>query len=227
MTRPAEQSELIRRFTAAERWIHRATAALMGTALVTAAFLYLPALAELVGRRSLLVTVHEWAGVTAPVPLLAGLVSRAFRADLVRLNRFGAHDRGWLRATLRRRPHRSGKFNAGQKLYAAVISGAVLVMIGTGLIMWFPRLTPLFLRTGATFVHDWLALLIGALVCGHIWMASNDPEARTGLRTGLVSRSWARRHHPLWEAEHPGERQPTPAAQSVRTAAENDAGPLD
>jgi len=227
MTRPAEPSELIRRFTAAERWIHRTTAALMGTALVTAAFLYLPALAELIGRRSLLVTVHEWAGVIVPVPLLAGLVSRAFRADLVRLNRFGPHDRGWLRATLRRRPHRSGKFNAGQKLYAAVISGAVLVMIGTGLIMWFPRLTPLFLRTGATFVHDWLALLIGALVCGHIWMASKDPEARTGLRTGLVSRSWARRHHPLWEGEEPGEHQPTPAVQSVRTAAENDVGPLD
>ncbi|MER7179764.1 cytochrome b/b6 domain-containing protein [Streptomyces hyaluromycini] len=227
MTRPAEPSELIRRFTAAERWIHRTTAALMGTALVTAAFLYLPALAELIGRRSLLVTVHEWAGVTVPVPLLAGLVSRAFRADLVRLNRFGPHDRGWLRATLRRRPHRSGKFNAGQKLYAAVISGAVLVMIGTGLIMWFPRLTPLFLRTGATFVHDWLALLIGALVCGHIWMASKDPDARSGLRTGLVSRSWARRHHPLWEGEQPGEHQPTPAARSVRTAAENDVGPLD
>ncbi|MCX5093935.1 cytochrome b/b6 domain-containing protein [Streptomyces sp. NBC_00365] len=227
MTRPAEPSELIRRFTAAERWIHRTTAALMGTALVTAAFLYLPALAELIGRRSLLVTVHEWAGVTVPVPLLAGLVSRAFRADLVRLNRFGPHDRGWLRATLRRRPHRSGKFNAGQKLYAAVISGAVLVMIGTGLIMWFPRLTPLFLRTGATFVHDWLALLIGALVCGHIWMASKDPDARTGLRTGLVSRSWARRHHPLWEGEQPGEHQPTPTAGSVRTAAENDVGPLD
>jgi len=58
-------------------------------------------------------------------------------------------------------------------------------------------------------------------------MASNDPEARTGLRAGLVSRSWARRHHPLWEAEQPGEHQPTPAAQSVRTAAENDIGPLD
>ncbi|MGY4744457.1 cytochrome b/b6 domain-containing protein [Streptomyces sp. ATMOS53] len=229
MTRPAEPSELIRRFTVAERWIHRATAALMGTALVTAAFLYLPALAELVGRRSMLVTVHEWAGVTMPVPLLAGLVSRAFRADLVRLNRFGPHDRGWIRATLRRRPHPSGKFNAGQKLYAAVISGAALVMIGTGLIMWFPRLTPLFLRTGATFVHDWLALLIGALVTGHIWMASQDPEARSGLRTGLVPRSWAKRHHPLWEGEQPGDHQSMKVAAPVHSAAESagsDAGPL-
>ena len=218
MTQPAEPAELIRRFVAAERWIHRATAALMGTTLVTAALLYLPALAELVGRRALLVTVHEWAGIAVPVPVLAGLASRAFRADLGRLNRFGPHDRGWVRATLRRHQHPAGKFNAGQKLYAAVIAGAMLVMIGTGLIMWFPRLTALFLRTGATFVHDWLALLIGALVGGHIWMATHDPEARQGLRTGLVPRSWAKHHHPLWEADQPTEATPptdSPAGVSV------------
>jgi formate dehydrogenase subunit gamma len=202
---PHELPDLLRRFTRAERWIHRTTAALLGTAMVTAAFLYLPALGELVGKRDLLVTVHTWTGVTAPVPLFAGLVSRAFRADLVRLNRFGPHDRGWLRATLRRRPHPSGKFNAGQKTYAALVAGAVLVMIGTGLIMWFPRLTPLFARTGATFVHDWLALCVGALVIGHIWMAYKDPQARRGLRTGFVHRSWAERHHPLWARDDDGD----------------------
>jgi formate dehydrogenase subunit gamma len=201
MPRPDE--ERLRRFTVAERWIHRTTAALMGVALLTAAFLYLPALAELVGRRRLLVTVHEWDGILLPVPLLAGLASRAFRADLGRLNRFGVHDRRWLSRTLRRvpGPHPAGKFNAGQKLYAAVIAGGVLVMIGTGLILWFPHLAPLTLRTGSTFVHDWLAILIGVLVVGHIWMAVRHPEARAGLRTGWVSRAWARREHPLWERE--------------------------
>ncbi|WP_436531514.1 cytochrome b/b6 domain-containing protein [Actinoplanes sp. HUAS TT8] len=195
-----------RRFTAAERWIHRGTAALLGTAMITAAFLYLPLLSELAGRRDLLVTVHEWTGVAGLVPALAGLVSRAFRADLARLNRFGRHDRGWLRATLRRRPHPSGKFNAGQKMFAALTAGGVLVMFGTGLVMWFPNLTPLVVRTGSTFVHDWGALLLGTAVIGHMWMASNDPEARLGLRTGFVSRSWAERHHPLWPEEKPAER---------------------
>lgn len=196
----------MRRFTVAERWIHRSAAGLLGIAMVTAALLYVPLLAELSGRRELLVTVHKWSGIAALVPLLAGLFSRAFRADLARLNRFGPQDRGWLRATLRRRaPHPSGKFNAGQKMYAALAAGGVLVMVGTGLIMWFPKLTPLFARTGATFVHDWGALLLGAAVIGHIWMASNDPESRRGLRTGLVSRSWARRHHALWEREESGE----------------------
>jgi formate dehydrogenase subunit gamma len=200
-----ELAQLLRRFTVAERWIHRGAAALLGTAMISAAFLYLPLLAELSGRRDLLVTVHKWSGIAALVPLLAGLFSRAFRADLARLNRFGPHDRGWLRATLRRRSHPAGKFNAGQKMYAALAGGGVLVMAGTGLIMWFPKLTPLFARTGATFVHDWAALLLGAAVIGHIWMAADDPEARRGLRTGLVSRSWARRHHALWEREEPGE----------------------
>ncbi|MGP4010033.1 cytochrome b/b6 domain-containing protein [Streptomyces sp. 4N124] len=192
----------VRRFSRAERWVHRLTAALMGICVVTAAVLYLPELAELVGRRELVVRIHEWAGLALPVPVLAGLASRAFRSDLRFLNRFGPHDRVWLRAALRRdkraaaRP--AGKFNAGQKIYAAWIAGATLVMLGTGLIMWFTHLTPLMWRTSATFVHDWLALTIGIVLAGHIGMALADPESRRGLRTGSVSREWADREHPLW-----------------------------
>ncbi|MCD7441877.1 cytochrome b/b6 domain-containing protein [Streptomyces lincolnensis] len=192
----------IRRFGRSQRWVHRTTAALMGVCVLTAACLYLPQLAELVGRRELVVRVHEWSGLALPVPVLAGLVSRAFRADLGRLNRFGPHDRVWLRAALRRDKRRAArpaaKFNAGQKIYAAWIAGATLVMLGTGLLMWFTHLTPIQWRTSATFVHDWLALTLGIVLAGHIGMALADPEARRGLRTGSVSREWAEREHPLW-----------------------------
>jgi formate dehydrogenase subunit gamma len=170
--------------------------------VVTAAVLYVPQLAELVGRRYLVVTVHQWAGVLLPVPFVLALVSRAFRADLRRLNRFAPYDRAWLRA-VRRREHGpsarpAGKFNAGQKIYAAWIAGAVLVMLGTGLLMWFTGLAPLVWRTSATFVHDWLSLAVGIAVAGHIAMALADPEARRGMRTGSVERRWAREHHPRW-----------------------------
>ena len=192
----------VRRFGRSQKWVHRATAALMGICVVTAACLYVPQFAELVGRRELVVRVHEWAGLALPVPVLVGLVSRAFRADLGFLNRFGPHDRVWLRAALRRDKRRAarpaGKFNAGQKVYAAWIAGASLVMLGTGLLMWFTHLTPIQWRTSATFVHDWLALSIGIVLAGHIGMALGDPEARRGLRTGDVSREWAEREHPLW-----------------------------
>lgn len=190
------------RFGPVQKWVHRTTAALMGVCVVTAAFLYVPQLAELVGRRELVVRVHECAGLALPVPVLVGLVSRAFRADLGHLNRFGPHDRVWLRAALHRDKRRSSrpaaKFNAGQKIYASWIAGATLVMLGTGLIMWFTHLTPIMWRTSATFVHDWLALTIGIVLAGHIGMAIADPEARSGLRTGRVSREWAEREHPLW-----------------------------
>ncbi|MGW1890935.1 cytochrome b/b6 domain-containing protein [Streptomyces sp. NPDC002004] len=192
----------VRRFTPAQRRVHRATAALMGLCVATAACLYLPQLAELVGRRLLVVTVHEWSGLLLPVPALLGLASRAFRGDLRLLNRFGPHDRVWLRAAVRRdrRPSArpAGKFNAGQKVYAAWISGAVLVMLGTGSMMWFTHLAPLLWRTGATFVHDWLALAVGVVLAGHIGKALGDPEARRGLRSGWVDREWAEREHRLW-----------------------------
>ncbi|MEV5419289.1 cytochrome b/b6 domain-containing protein [Streptomyces albogriseolus] len=192
----------VRRFAPAQRWAHRATALLMGVCVATAACLYVPQLAQLAGRRALVVTLHQWSGLLLPVPVLAAAVSRAFRADLARLNRFGPHDRVWLRAALRRdrRPasRPAGKFNAGQKLYAAWIAGATLVMLGTGLLMWFTHLTPLVWRTAATFVHDWLALTVGIVLAGHVGMALADPEARRGLRTGSVRREWAEREHPLW-----------------------------
>ncbi|MEU9238031.1 cytochrome b/b6 domain-containing protein [Streptomyces shenzhenensis] len=195
-------TDRLHRFTAAERWVHRATALLMGLCVATAACLYIPQLAVLVGRRELVVRIHECAGLALPVPVLLGLASRAFRRDLGFLNRFGPHDRLWLHAALSRDKRRSsrpaGKFNAGQKIYANWIAGATLVMLGTGLLMWFTHLTPLMWRTSATFVHDWLALTIGIVLAGHVGMALGDPEARRGLRTGTVSREWARREHPLW-----------------------------
>jgi formate dehydrogenase subunit gamma len=197
-----ERTARRRRFTPAERLLHRTTAALMLLCIVTAAVLYVPQLAELVGRRYLVVTVHQWAGLLLPVPFVLALVSRAFRADLRRLNRFAPYDRAWLSA-VRRREHGpsarpAGKFNAGQKIYAAWTAGAVLVMLGTGLLMWFTGLAPLVWRTSATFVHDWLSLAVGIAVAGHIAMALADPEARRGMRTGSVERQWAREHHPRW-----------------------------
>ncbi|MFI0981611.1 cytochrome b/b6 domain-containing protein [Streptomyces sp. NPDC021093] len=196
---PSELPPRVRRFTRTARLVHRTTAILMLTCVATAACLYLPSLAELVGRRHLVVTVHIWTGVLLPVPYVLGLVSRAFRADLSLLGRFTSYDREWLRAARRRQFHRpAGKFNAGQKLYAGWIAGAALVMLGTGLLMWLTHLTPLTWRTGATFVHDWLSLAMGVVIAGHLWMALTHPESRRGMRTGEVDRTWAKTEHPHW-----------------------------
>jgi formate dehydrogenase subunit gamma len=192
-------AERVLRFGRVPRLVHRTTGWLMALCLGTAACLYFGPLAELVGRRLLVVAVHEISGILLPVPVLLGLLSREFRAELKRLNRFAKYDGEWLRLAVRRREgRRAGKFNAGQKLYASWIAGAVPVMLFTGLLMWFGGLLPWIPRTSAIFVHDWLALAIGAVVVGHIRMAYRDPLARQGMRTGYVRRDWAREEHPHW-----------------------------
>ncbi len=90
MTSTERRSD-VRRFTRAERMVHRTTAALMLLCVITAAFLYVGPLARLVGQRNIVATVHEWSGVLLPVPVLLGLFSSAFRADLRRLNRFAPY----------------------------------------------------------------------------------------------------------------------------------------
>jgi formate dehydrogenase subunit gamma len=210
MSRPSEAGRVrrrIERFTQAERYVHRVTAMLMLTLIATGAVLYLPSLSVMVGHRPVVALIHLYCGFALPIPMAAGLFSRAYRADVRRLSRHTETDREWLHNRAWR-PERArelalpvGKFNAGQKLNASFQCGAILVMAGTGTLMWFPHLVGVSARTGATFVHDWLALAIGFVVIGHVWFALNDRQARTGMRTGWVTRGWAEREHPAWAAE--------------------------
>lgn len=192
----------LERFTVAERWVHRTLGIVLGVLIVTGAFLFFPPLGGLIGNRQIISTVHEWTGWLVPIPLLLALASRAFRADAGRLNRFRPGDWEWLRSRDRRSGRIVvGKFNAGQKLNAALALGSVIVLFGTGMIMFWSGLFPDSIRTGATFVHDWLALAFGILVLGHMYMALNDATARMGMRTGYVPEDWARREHAAWAAE--------------------------
>ena len=190
------------RFTLAERWVHRATGLLMGTCLITAFALYYGPVSLAVGHRHTVELIHVWAGYALAAPLLLGLASSAYRADLGALNRFTREDWRWLRSKNRRDgSFEVGKFNAGQKLNAALTAGSIVVLIGTGTLMFWTGLVRLPWRTGATFVHDWFALGLGLLVLGHMWFAIADPQAREGMRTGRVRRSWATKEHPAWVAE--------------------------
>ncbi|MFC4529166.1 cytochrome b/b6 domain-containing protein [Sphaerisporangium dianthi] len=206
-TDPSEPRHRVPRFTRAERLVHRATAVLMLLCVGTAACLYFSPLAQLVGRRHLVESVHQWTGVLLPAPYLLGLASSAFRADLRRLNRWARYDNEWMRAVRKGwtspalRP--AGKFNAGQKIYAGWIAGAVPIMMFTGLLMWFAGLLPGISRTSAIFVHDVTALAIAVVLLGHMRLAYRDPQARGGMRTGSVERAWAKREHSKWlEDEH-------------------------
>ncbi len=205
MTLSSERAITLVRFSTAERWVHRILGILILILVLTAALLFIPDLGGLVGNRQTVRKIHEIAGFALPVPLLLALLSRAFRDDAGRLNRFRPTDWQWLRSRDRRSGRIPvGKFNAGQKLNAAFSLGAILVLLLTGTMMFFSSYFPDALRTGATFVHDWLSLAFIVVVVGHIYMAFNDATARLGMRTGSVPESWARREHGEWATEEIG-----------------------
>jgi formate dehydrogenase subunit gamma len=189
MTRPADAppgGPELPRFGRPARWVHGLVGALVLVCIVTAAVLYNSSLQILVGHRRAVELVHVWCGFGLPVPLLAGLLSPGYRAELRRLNRFTPADWRWLRSRTRRDGHIPvGKFNAGQKLNGSLSTGGIGVL----------------LMTGATLLHDWAALAVGLLVLGHLSFALRDPVALRSLRTGTVPRRWAELEHPAWAAE--------------------------
>lgn len=204
---PPPDDERVARFTRAERYVHWATTALMLALIATGAVLYNDQLAIYTGHRQFIALAHLYCGFALPIPMALGVFSKAYRADARRLNRHTEQDRLWLRhrawkpGRVEEHGLKVGKFNAGQKLNAAFICGAILVMAGTGIIMWFQSLTSVSTRTGATFVHDWLALAIGFDIIGHVWFAISDRHARAGMRGGTVPRWWAEQEHELWAQE--------------------------
>jgi formate dehydrogenase subunit gamma len=219
MTPPPE----LARFDRVERAAHWSTASLFGVLMLTGAALYAGPISTLVGQREVVRTIHVGAGLLLPLPLLIGLVGRwgrALRGDLRRLGRFDDEDRRWLRRDTRDAA-RLAKFNPGQKLNAAFLGSAIVVMLGTGIVLKWFSLFSLTTRTGATFVHDWVALGIWISVLGHIMLAVRDPIALRGMLHGAVTARWARTNRPRWYEAETGEtanrlQAPEPAGPSRR-----------
>jgi formate dehydrogenase subunit gamma len=204
----------LERFDLNEQVLHWVNATLFGVLIVTAAILYIGPLSGWVGRRQLVRLTHVCAGLALPSPLIAARLGpwrAAFVADVRALARFDEDDRRWLRSIGRAKDVRMGKFHPGQKLNAAFTLGAIVVMLATGSIMHWFRFFPVDWRTGATFVHDWLAIVLGVVVAGHLRMAFKDADARRAMYQGWVPTIWARRHRPKWYEEMTGH-----AAQPAR-----------
>ena len=92
-----------------------------------------------------------------------------------------------------------GKFNAAEKVNFMSVMVACPLFILTGVMIWIHTVA-----WAAWLVHALLAILVTPTMLGHIYMATVNPDTRTGISgmiSGYVDRQWARHHYGLWYRE--------------------------
>jgi formate dehydrogenase subunit gamma len=199
----------IHRFSRTERTLHWVHAAAFFVLLGSGLVLYLPSLSVLVGRRPFVKDVHfdtglAWMVAIALIVLLGD--RRGLRQTIRELEGFDRDDRLWLR----RLPRPQGRFNAGQKLNAALTASFALLFAVSGVLLWYGERNSSFRFASTILLHDGLMYVSLVLLVGHLYLALIYPSTRHALRgitTGSVRRNWAREHHRKWvdEQETPGD----------------------
>lgn len=167
----------VARFGRTERTLHWVHASAFFVLLASGLCLYLPALSEAVGRRGLFKTIHLYTAVGWLVALaliaLAG-DRRALRATWREVELFDAADRSWFRD----RGAPAGRFNAGQKLYAAATSAFAILFTITGALLWYGERDTRFRFDSTLLIHDWLMYVSVVLVVGHVYMVVRHHPGR-------------------------------------------------
>jgi len=169
-------------------------------------------------------TIHPWIGVVLFFSFL-GLFLRFWK-----LNLWKREDGTWLarvRDVLAAHDERLpevGKYNAGQKLVFWSMSTLIIVLIGSGIVIWnqyFAAYTTIEQQRWALLVHSIAAILAISVWIIHVYAAIWVKGTIRAMVRGSVTGGWAWRYHRKWLREL-GARPPTkePTADRKRTAAE-------
>jgi formate dehydrogenase subunit gamma len=158
-------------------------------------------------------TLHPWAGLIFAGAVLYMYVMWAGQMHTTET------DKAWwksIRHYIRNEDEQmppAGRYNAGQKLlfWGFFVCGLLLLL--SGLILWFPEWIPWnfrFLRYFAVLVHASSALLGIGLFMIHVYMSVFAERGAFGsVIRGDVSLDFAKRYHPGWYKEIVG----TPATR--------------
>lgn len=148
--------------------------------------------------------LHPWIGVV----LFVSFLLLFFR--MVRLNLPQREDATWLGnvkdvvAGNEERLPELGKYNAGQKVVFWAMTVLILILIGTGVMMWeqyFDGIVPIEVRRIATIIHAISAVLIICTWIVHVYVAIWTRGTIRAMTRGTVTGGWAWRHHRKWLRE--------------------------
>lgn len=196
----------VRRFDGLERWMHLflflAFLALFATGL---GFLTnkLPFARGNFWTSSWALELHEiagliFAGATVVVTLRWFVTSIPARYDWEWVKSFGGYL--WIKA----HPP-AGKFNFGQKMFFWGAMILAILLSVTGITMWLTPGGDEGWATIAYTIHDLAAVLLMAFAVVHLYLSTiANPGTLRAIFSGLVTRPWARDHHPNWAEEKLG-----------------------
>ncbi|HEX7898968.1 MAG TPA: formate dehydrogenase subunit beta [Planctomycetota bacterium] len=96
----------------------------------------------------------------------------------------------------------TGRFNAGQKLLFWAQTILAIVLLASGIPIWFPESFSRELRAWCVLVHSAAGVAAMLSLVVHIYMAVFVTKgALRAMTEGKVSEAWARHHHGLWADE--------------------------
>jgi formate dehydrogenase subunit gamma len=198
----------IQRYGRSERVLHWVHATAFCVLLASGLCLYLPSLAEVVGRRPLLKSIHLYTALAWLVALVLILIlgdRRALRATMREVEYLDADDRRWLLG--QHTPQ--GRLNAGQKLNTIASAAFAILFAVSGFFLWYGERDTRFRIPNALLLHDWLMYVSLVLFLGHLYLALILPRTRhslSGMTRGWVREDWARARHAKWvdAATRPG-----------------------
>jgi len=201
--------EEIVRHKLSSRLIHWTVAIFFVGALLTGMPIWSPVfgwMAYLFGGLSVCRWLHAWLGVAFSVGTVVMFV--AWVSDM----KFDANDRkfsfiDYLKFSAAEDPE-VGKYNAGQKLFFWSVLAAMLVVLLTGIPLWWPKEFGWRLRQVCIVLHDVGFIFWFVAIVGHIYLGTAaEPGTFRSMTRGTVTKPWARLHHPRWFREVTGGRR--------------------
>jgi formate dehydrogenase subunit gamma len=203
---PAEQNAgKVIRYTFGERVNHWLGAFSYIYLLMTGLALWSPYLywlAAVVGGGTIARAWHPWAGLIFAASLF--WTFKEWHGDM----KINDSDRAWGKAIpdyIKNEDDKLppvGRFNYGQKLFFWGIFYGVILLLLSGVVLWYTQTLPWslrFVRYTAILVHASVALITIGLFLIHVYMSAILEEGSFGsMVTGYVTRAWAWTFHRTW-----------------------------
>jgi formate dehydrogenase subunit gamma len=163
---------------------------------------YLYWLAAIVGGGTVARAWHPWVGLIFAASYF--WMSKQWFPDM----KIDESDRAWKRDIadyIQNRDEKlppAGRFNYGQKVFFWAMFYSVILLLLSGIGLWYTQAIPWnmrFLRYAAILIHAGVALITIGLFLIHVYMSAILEEGSFGsMIHGYVSRAWAWTFHRSW-----------------------------